>query len=223
MKFPYTKLNRITKPNGSRTYLCPETGLHLPSVTTILGGTSDKTHLIAWKERIGEKRANEITQNACGLGSHIHKICENYLLGVNQKSKNPFAIKAEIPANVIINNGLKGRLNELYGVEIGLYYPGLYAGSTDCVGIYDNIESIIDFKGTKSIKKEEWITDYKLQTCAYGIAHNQLFNTNIKQGVILMVMREDPFTYKEFIFPFTNELKIEWFERLEQYEKLNSI
>ena len=74
---------------------------------------------------------------------------------------------------------------------------GLYAGTTDCVGVHKGEEAIIDFKTSKKIKKEEWIEDYYLQCCAYAMAHNEMYDTNIKKGVILMVSRDNKF--KEFV------------------------
>ena len=57
--------------------------------------------------------------------------------------------------------------------------------------------SIIDFKTAKKIKKREWIEDYFLQGCAYALAHNEMFESKIKQVAILMIDREGK--YADFV------------------------
>ena len=89
-------------------------------------------------------------------------------------------------AETVIKEGLNGKLSEIWGTEITLYYPGLYAGATDVVGVYDYENSIIDFKQSNRPKRKEWIDDYFMQVGAYAMAHNQVYGTDITQGVILM-------------------------------------
>ena len=123
-------------------------------------------------------------------------------------------------SDLVINEGLKN-VDEIWGTEIGLIAPGLYAGTTDCVGMHEGSEAIIDFKTSKKIKKEEWIEDYYLQCCAYALAHNEMYGTNIQKGVILMVSRDNKF--KEFIIEGARfEMYCDlWTKRLEEYyEKL---
>lgn len=117
---------------------------------------------------------------------------------------------------LVIDNGFK-HVNEVWGTEIGLIAPGLYAGTTDCVGLHNGDEAIIDFKTSKKIKKEEWIEDYFLQCCAYALAHNEMYGTNIKKGVILMVSRDNEF--KEFIIEGDRfDLYCDrWAKRIEEY------
>ena len=88
--------------------------------------------------------------------------------------------------NEIIEKGIKGKLNEVWGSEATLYYPGKYAGTCDACGIYEGQETIIDFKQSNKPKKEEWIEDYYLQLGAYSLAHNVVYNSCITQGVILL-------------------------------------
>ena len=92
-------------------------------------------------------------------------------------------------ANVVIESGL-GDLGEVWGTEVTLYYPGLYAGQTDVVGIYNGRESIIDFKQTNKPKQREWIDDYFAQLAAYAMAHNHVYGTNIQSGIILMCSKD---------------------------------
>jgi hypothetical protein len=106
---------------------------------------------------------------------------------------------------------------EIWGSEVTLYYPGLYAGATDLCGVYQGRESIVDFKQTNKPKRDEWITDYKLQMAAYAMAHDYVYGTNIEQGVILMCT-PDCF-FQRFIIngqDFRN-WKGEWLRRVDQY------
>ena len=86
----------------------------------------------------------------------------------------------------IIDNGLKNKLSEVWGAEATVYYPGKYAGTADCIGIYEGKETIIDFKQSNKPKKEEYIEDYFLQLGAYSLAHNIVYNSKITQAVILL-------------------------------------
>ena len=80
-------------------------------------------------------------------------------------------------------------MEEIWGSEITLYYPGLYAGATDLCGIYEGRESIIDFKQSNKPKRREWIEDYFVQLAAYAMAHNHVYDTKIQSGVILMSLK----------------------------------
>ena len=95
-------------------------------------------------------------------------------------------------AQKIINEGLSG-LDEIWGSEVVLYYPELYAGATDVVGIYNGQESIIDFKQTNKPKRREWIDDYFIQLGAYAMAHNFIYDTKIQSGIILMCTKDNLF------------------------------
>ena len=98
--------------------------------------------------------------------------------------------------NEMIEKGLS-QVDEIWGVEVALIAQGLYAGTSDAVGMFNGVESIIDFKTAKKIKKREWIEDYFMQGCAYALAHNEMFGTDIKQVAILMIDREGK--YADFV------------------------
>ena len=191
----------------------------LPSVTTILDKTKDKTFLIEWRKRVGEDEANRISKEAVGLGTIFHKHLENYILGEPRPEGNNLVYKlAEEMSEVVIEKGLSN-IDEVWGSEIGLYYPGLYAGTTDLVGIHKGKPAIIDYKSTTRPKREEWVEDYYLQCCAYAMAHNEVFKTKIKKIVILMCSREGQ--YQEFICDgkkFKDKCD-KWTQRLEEFYK----
>ncbi len=194
-KFDYKILERKSTPQG-RQYVGDD-NVPVPSVTTVLDKTSDKTALIAWRKRVGEQEANRVSKESAGLGTKVHNAIEKYILGETVEfGTNMVSVMAKQMSDLVINEGFTN-IDEVWGTEIGLIAPGLYAGTTDCVGIHKGEEAIIDFKTSKKIKKEEWIEDYYLQCCAYAMAHNEMYDTNIKKGVILMVSRDNKF--KEFV------------------------
>ncbi len=215
-KIDYKKLSRSSL-NGKRVYQCPD-GNAVASVTTILDATKDKSHLIEWRKRVGEQNAVRITKEASGIGTRMHKYLEDYIeLGDwPSPGSNPYAQQAFKMAQVVHKNALVD-MNEIWGSEIGLYFPKIYAGTTDCVGEYKGAPCIIDFKQTNKPKKLEWIEDYFLQLVAYAEAHNETYGTDIKEGHVFMCARD--LTYQQFdITPLNyNKYKDQWWRRVEEY------
>lgn len=218
-RFNYTELKR-TNTSGSRKYITPD-GFAVPSVTTILDATKPeetKQALQNWRNRVGHKQAQAITTEAAGRGTRMHKWLENYVkLGeTGEPGSNPYSQQSHNMAKSIIEQGLY-KCNEFWGTEVSLYFPEIYAGTTDLVGIHENQEAIMDFKQTNKPKKKEWIQDYFIQTAAYATAHNEVWGTSIRKGVILMCSKDNE--YQEFIIEGTefDHYVNEWFKRLEQY------
>jgi genome maintenance exonuclease 1 len=192
----------------------------LPSVTTILQATQSdekKASLAAWKTRVGEVEANRTRDQAAERGTSMHRILEGYMLGQYHLDLTDLGQNAHTMAQQIIDKGLKDRLTEFFGLEVTLYYPGLYAGATDVVGIYDGQEAIVDFKQSNKTKRREWLEDYKLQLAAYALAHNEVYGTNIMKGVNLICTRDNYF--QEFIFEGEEfrQAKYEWLKRVDIY------
>ena len=216
-KFKYPILERVDTDIG-RHYL-DSNNKAVPSVTTVLSGTSkSKDGLIQWRNRVGEEEADRIIKQSTDIGTAVHEAIENYL---NGKSWNNFEethdqLLAQKISNKFIKDGLKG-ITDIWGLEVGLVLDNLYAGTADCVGEYEGIPTLIDFKTAKKIKKREWIEDYFLQGCAYANAHNVMFGTKIEQIVILMVDRNAIF--QEFIVRPTefNLLTRKWKNRLIEF------
>ena len=230
-KFNYSALKR-TNIEGKRLYTTPS-GDPVPSVTTILDATKPQEKIKAlkeWKERVGHEKAKKITTEAANRGTRMHKLLEDYVCdGVfPERTSNPFSWPAHAMAKTIIDNGLS-KVNEIWGTEIGLYHPGIYAGTTDLVGVHNSAEAIMDHKQTNKPKKEEWIDDYRLQLVAYGEAHNEIYGTKIRKGVVFMSVKPkvDESTgnllskpeYQEFILEGTEYDKYVdlWWRRVEQY------
>jgi len=189
-KFDYQPLKRVDNGNGRR-YIVGE-GRPLPSVTTILGKTKDLTHIKKWQERVGLEEANKIKTTASNLGNGMHKNLERYILGETMDG----SFMAQTLAQVIIKNGLP-KVDEVWGTEVAVYSTGLYAGTTDLIGVHEGIPSIMDFKNSLKDKKKEWIEDYFMQLAAYALAHNEMYGTSIKRGVVMIATRDAK--YQEFI------------------------
>jgi len=185
-KFNYPKSSRSII-SGSRHYSLD--GSNLPSVTAILKATQseeDKAAIAAWKERVGHAEAERIKNEASSRGSSMHSYLEQFILGKMNLDLLEEENQSKSMAEEIIDNGLKGKLNEVWGAEATVYYPGKYAGTADCIGVYEGRETILDFKQSNKPKKEEYIEDYFLQLGAYSLAHNTVYNSNINQGIILL-------------------------------------
>ena len=164
-KYDYPTSSRATV-DGIRRYLLGEK--KLPSVTSILDATKseeDKAALANWRERTGIKEAEAITKAASSRGSQMHNYLESYLLGRENLSFFEDNEQYKLMAKEIIDK---------------------YAGTADCVGVYEGQETIIDFKQSNKPKKAEYIDSWLLQTSAYSLAHNIVYNSNITSCVILV-------------------------------------
>ena len=216
-KFDYDHLDKTAR-NGKRHYETPD-GRTVPSVTTILSATKDMTHLHAWRKRIGEAKAQQITTESANIGTVMHRSLEKHVKGEDRTpGSNLIQQKAHGMANVIIDNGLND-VTEVWGSEVSLHYPELYAGTTDLVGVYKGETAIMDFKQTNKPKRREWIDDYFLQLAAYGMAHNHVYGTAIQSAVILMCSVENVFQ-RFFVTPSEYQvLQWRWLKRVDLYYK----
>ena len=194
----------------------------LPSVTTILQATQDADKaegIKRWTQKVGEAAAKRVLEQAAKRGTAMHSYLETYIQGGKVLDLRDVGREASAMAETIIDKGFND-LEEIWGSEVTLFYPNLYAGQTDLCGVYQGRESIIDFKQSNKPKRVEWIKDYKLQMVAYAMAHDQVYNTQIEQGVILMC------TPDNFFQKFTvngrefRELKWEWLGKVNQYYEL---
>ena len=218
-QFIYPKTVR-SSINGVRKYSINDE--KLPSVTTILSSTQDasKTEsLNKWKARVGEVEAERIKNTAATRGTAMHTYLEHYIKGGKVLDLTDVGREARSMGQTIIDKGFPD-LEEVWGVECTLFYPGLYAGQTDLCGVYQGRESIIDFKQSNKPKRAEWIEDYKLQLVAYATAHDQVYGTSIEQGVILMCTPDNFF--QRFIVNGSEfrEWKWKWLQRVDQYYNL---
>ena len=202
---------------GSRTY--DVQGMRLPSVTTILAKTKDQTYLKRWRKKVGDEEAERIFNLSSKRGTAMHKFLENHIKGTGYDDLTEIGIEAKAMANKIINEALTP-VTEYYGSEITVHYTGLYAGSTDLVCMHNDMETIVDFKQSNRPKKQEWVEDYCLQIAAYAMAHDFIYGSNIRQGVI-MVCTPDLYL-QEFRFQDTEmrEWRHKFLARLNNYYEL---
>lgn len=218
-KYNYQPIERIDTPQGRR-YATP-TGDKLPSVTTILSATQPEEKRQAlqnWRKRVGEQKAQEIVTEAAGRGTRMHKFLEDYIKtgALSESGSNPYSIQSHRMAQTIISEGLCN-CTEYWGTEVPLYFPAIYAGTTDLVGVHDGSDAIMDHKQTNKPKKREWIDDYFVQLAAYASAHNEVHGTKIRKGVIFMCSADN--IYQEFVVE-GNEFDLytdHWFRKLEEY------
>ena len=203
--------------HGTRTY--DVAGHRLPSVTTILSRTKDQTFLKDWKAKVGEKKAEEIKNLSSNRGTSMHKFLEKYVLGEGYDDLTEIGKTAKKMASKIIDIGL-APVDQYFGSEVTLYYPGLYAGSTDLVCMHNNKESIVDFKQSNRPKQKEWVEDYYLQIAAYAMAHDYVYKSNIEQGIIMMCTPD--LYYQEFKLegPELRRYKHKFLKRLDMYHDL---
>ena len=212
-KYNYVQATRSTD-QGSRTY--DVGGTKLPSVTTILAQTKDQSYLDRWKAKVGHEEAERIKNLSSKRGTSMHKFIEKHITGAGYDDLTEIGQQAKPMAQKIIDIGLTP-VSEYYGSEVSLYYPGLYAGSTDLVCIHNGKETIADFKQANKPKREDWIEDYFLQIGAYAMAHDYVHGSNIEQGVI-MICTPDLY-YQEFKFDgeMMKNYRHKFLQRLSQY------
>lgn len=227
-KFNYQPLNR-TIEDGKRFYETP--GGRLPSVTTVLEKTKTeekKQALQEWRRRVGPVQAQAITKEAANRGTRMHTYLEHYVQTgeLKDRGSNPFSWASHAMAQTIIDHGL-AQCQEFWGTEVPMYFPKIYAGTTDLVGVHQNQEAIMDHKQTNRPKRREWIDDYFLQLAAYAAAHNEVYGTKINKGVVFMCVApreiepgifEKP-QYQEFVLEGTEFASYtqQWWKRVEEY------
>ena len=215
-KYNYINATANTQ-HGSRTYNV--SGMNLPSVTTILAKTKNQEYINRWRKKVGHDEAERIFNLSSKRGTAMHKFLENHIKGTGYDDLTEIGIEAKAMANKIINEALTP-ISEYYGSEVTVHYTGLYAGSTDLVCMHNDMETIVDFKQSNRPKRQEWVEDYCLQIAAYAMAHDYIYGSNIRQGVI-MVCTPDLYL-QEFRFQDVEmrEWRHKFLDRLSKYYEL---
>jgi genome maintenance exonuclease 1 len=212
-KFEYKSIRQVNEESGRKYEV---DGTLLPSVTTVLSATKsakDRASLAKWRSNVGAEEADRILQEALTIGDKLHQNME-YYLKEQREPEGPVLVR--LMSKILIQKGLSN-IDEWWGVEVPLYYDGLYAGTTDAVGIYKGKPCIIDFKNSRKKKKLEWIGDYRCQLAAYALAHNHTHGTDINEGVILMATRDCEFLEFHITGEMFKESVDMWVSRLEQF------
>ena len=217
-KFKYIEGKQLTD-HGTGTRVYEVVGTKLPSVTTILGATKDQEFLKRWKAKVGEAKAEEIKNLSSKRGTSMHKFLECYIEGSGYDDLTDIGVQAKPMAQKIIEIGL-APVDEYYGSEVTLYYPGLYAGSTDLVCRHNGMDTIIDFKQANKPKNKDWIDDYYLQIAAYCMAHDYVYGSQIQQGIIMVCTPDLYFQEFKFKDHELRQWKHKFLKRLDMYHEL---
>jgi genome maintenance exonuclease 1 len=176
--------------NGQRYYVLPDGVTKLKSVTTILGEKTDKTALLEWRKKVGDAEADRISNQATRRGTSIHTIAERYVLNEDN------IFRDQMPVNIDsfkpIQDTLDEHVDNIFGIEMPLYSKALgCAGRTDLVAEYDGKLSIIDFKTSRRLKKEEWIENYFLQSTVYSMMFEWTYKIAVPQIAIIITVDDE--------------------------------
>ena len=217
--YPYKELKRKSV-NGKRLYENPW-GDPVPSVTTILDKTKplEKRKALAnWRKRVGEVKAQQIVTEAASVGSIMHEILESWVK--NSEYTGKMLLQAKLMADTLKKN-IEPHLDEVWGSEVNLCYPQLYAGTADLLGVWKGKPTIMDFKQTNKPKKREWIEDYFTQGAAYALAHNELYETKIENIAIFMCSRNCDWQLFEVEVDEFKQWENSWAKRLQEFYNVN--
>lgn len=188
------KIESKTFPDGKRYYMTPD-GKKLPSVTTVVGAQK-KQAIMEWRKRVGEEVANKISKQATSRGTNVHTLCEHYL---NNQPKPPGVVMPDAKEMFISLKPLLDKINNIHYQEVGLWSTQLgLAGRVDCIGEYEGVLSVIDFKTSKKLKDIKDIQDYFWQTTAYALMYEELIGQPINDLVIIMAVQDSgPVVFKQ--------------------------
>lgn len=206
--------------NGRLYFIGSPTFSIYPSVTTVLKHLTE-SHIEKWKERVGEEEAAKVSDKASSRGNIIHEMCEMYLNNENFK----LSMREDFKPHKYSFDQLKPILNNIdriQALETGLYSHKLrMAGRVDCIGYYDGVLSVIDFKTSKKTKKREWIEHYFIQETAYALMYQELTGTQIRQ-IVTIISTDDgiPQVFVEDAAKYYEKIKIavNTFQKLHEKE-----
>ena len=183
---PLTPIELVAEMvDGRRLYPVPSGGKY-PSITTVLSCNPEKkAGIMKWRKRVGEEKANRISNRAATRGTAFHLMCEDYLN--NRYDETKFKDK-HLPLMMFKNaKSTLNRINNIYAQEAALYSDHLeIAGRVDCIAEFDGELSIIDFKTSAEEKKIEWIEDYLIQETAYGCMLYEQYKLKINKIVTII-------------------------------------
>ena len=215
-KYDYkTTIKAETLPTG-RTYFTPDGDY--ASITTLLGKTADKAWLQAWIDKVGEEEARRVSKEATDRGTIVHEIAEHYFDGedVTEELSKQELVTAQMTRNLI--RSVSTGIEEIWGQEAVLWSKKLkYAGRSDMIGIWKGKPSIIDFKTSRRKKYVKQIKDYFLQGTAYAFAHNEMYETNIRNlAIVITVENGEPQIFESNAIHHFPDLK----NRILQFHKM---
>ena len=179
---PEMKSLAVEEVNGSRYYISPN-GIKLPSMTTVLGHFK-KAQIIEWRNRVGSKEADAISNRASVRGTKFHSLLESYL----KNEQNIFEdVMPDMRQAFTDVQSTIDKIDNIHYIEAPLYSEVLgVAGRTDVIGEYEQVPSIIDFKTSLREKREQWISNYFEQGTGYSLMYEELTGFQINQIVIII-------------------------------------
>lgn len=186
-EFPVVK--RITLPEG-RVYETPN-GDQYPSVTTVTGQLN-KQYVESWRRRVGDEVADRISKQAADRGTRIHSYCESFLLN-ESFTTDMFDLELWNTLQPVVD-----KIDNIHALEAMLYSDNLrMAGTVDCIGEFEGNLSVIDFKTSKKLKKQNDIQHYFIQATAYSVMFEELFQISVPDiTIIIGVDDEQPQIFK---------------------------
>jgi len=206
--------------DGVRYYSIPN-GVDLIKMVSITSITShfNREKFAAWRRKIGEEKANNITRKATSRGTDMHTLTEYYLKNKDLPTVQPISEHLFKIAKPTLN-----RINNIQVLEGSLYsqYLGV-AGTVDCIAEFDGELSIIDFKTSKQPKPREWIDGYFVQCCAYACMLHEMTGISVKKFVIIMACEDgecvvyEEYDKSKYIKLLTQYIKKFVTDKLEQY------
>jgi len=203
--------------DGKRYYTDSTKTIKYPSVTTVTGLHSRK-HIKLWRERVGEDEANKITSQATKRGTLFHQHIEDYL----RREKEFIEFENILQEGMF--KAVKPVLDEIIpiSIEAPLFSNHLrMAGRVDCVGLFDNKLSIIDFKSSAKLKEDYMAKQWYIQMTAYAIMVEELTGKPI-EDIVAIVGIEGMNTFQIFMSN-PNDHVDDLMQLREQYKNLYGV
>ena len=203
-------LQRIDSDQG-RVYQTPS-GDKYPSVTQVTG-LLNKQFIAQWRKRVGEEEANRVSAQASGRGTRIHGLCEEFLLG-NTSEPDMFDVEMWNDLRPFVD-----KIDNIHALESKLYSDKLQlAGTVDCIGEFDGVLSVIDFKTSKRPKDINNIDNYFIQATAYSVMFEELTGIRVPDlTIIIGVDDAKPQIFQQKRKGFIHQLV----DLRQQFKKLN--
>jgi PD-(D/E)XK nuclease superfamily len=181
----------------------------VPSVTTILDKMVATPDLDAWREAVGEERADAIAAEAATKGQLVHLLCEQFLLGIpfmekpsdmagwdDKERAHAWFESSEVnnldmldKEAVAIYHMLRGelqQLDEVHGTEVRLMsMVHGFAGTVDIVGTRRGKHVIADIKTYRKLRTDEQLQKAFIQMALYALAVEDSYDFPIEELVCL--------------------------------------
>jgi hypothetical protein len=214
---PEMKSLAVEEIGGKRHYISPN-GIKLPSMTTVLGHFK-KAQIIEWRNRVGSKEADSISNRAATRGTKFHTLMERYLKNEQNIFEDVMPDMRQAFSDI---QSTVDKIDNIHYIEAPLYSEVLgVAGRTDVIAEFDQVPSIIDFKTSRREKREEWIENYFEQGTGYSLMYEELTGFQINQIVIIISVDglDEPQVFVKDRIDYVDSLitKIEAYKKEHEY------